>query len=128
MKLLIIEDSEHIRASFVSLMECIPSIDCICTAVSLFDAMHCVSKFSPSIDALDLHLPDGFGTELINQIQHLASDVRIAVLTNDASEFNRKICLSLGANWFFDKSTEFEMFLDVVRTMLKFRLSGEFEN
>jgi DNA-binding NarL/FixJ family response regulator len=115
MKLLIVEDSEHVRASLIGLMECIPGIDGICTAVSLVDAMHCVREFSPSMVVLDLHLPDGSGTELINPIQQLAPDVRIAVLTNDASEFNRKICLSFGANWFFDKSTEFEMLLDVVR-------------
>jgi DNA-binding NarL/FixJ family response regulator len=115
MKLLIVEDSEHIRTSLVSLMECIPGIDGICTAVSLVDAMQCVRKSSPSMVVLDLHLPDGYGTELIKPIQQVAPDVRIAVLTNDASEFNRKNCLSFGANWFFDKSTEFDQLLDVVR-------------
>jgi hypothetical protein len=31
------------------------------------------------------------------------------------NEFNRKKSLGAGADWFFDKSTEFEDLLDVVR-------------
>lgn len=39
----------------------------------------------------------------------------MAVLTNDASEFNRQRCLRAGADCFFDKSTEFEKVLELVQ-------------
>jgi DNA-binding NarL/FixJ family response regulator len=113
--LLIVEDSAHICASLVSLMECIPDIDGIRTAGNLVDAMDCVRNFYPSLVVLDLQLPDGLGLELIEPIRHLLPDVRIAVLTNHASEFNKRHCLAGGADWFFDKSTEFDALLDVVR-------------
>jgi DNA-binding NarL/FixJ family response regulator len=44
--------------------------------------------------------------------------VRIAVLTNDANEFNRIRCMAGGADWFFDKSTEFEELIEVVRQQI----------
>ena len=119
--LLIVEDSEAICASLVGLMECIPGIDGIRTAGNLVDAMDCVRSFYPSLVVLDLQLPDGLGLELIEPIRHLSPDVRIAVLTNHASEFNKRHCLAGGADWFFDKSTEFDALLDVVRVQAAFQ-------
>jgi DNA-binding NarL/FixJ family response regulator len=41
--------------------------------------------------------------------------MNIAVLTNDATELNRKKSLQAGADWVFDKSTEFENLLEIVQ-------------
>ena len=41
--------------------------------------------------------------------------MRIAIFTNDVNEFNRRKCLQAGADWFFDKSIEFDDLLDVVQ-------------
>jgi DNA-binding NarL/FixJ family response regulator len=115
MKLLIVEDSEYIRASLIGLMECIPGVDSISTAENLHDAMQSVRESLPTMVVLDLQLPDGLGIELIEPMRHLAPDVHIAVLTNHANEFNRLHCIAVCADWFFDKSTEFEGLLEVVR-------------
>jgi DNA-binding NarL/FixJ family response regulator len=116
LKLLIVEDSEHIRASLVSLIECIPGIECVRTANTLAHAMESVRQLLPNLVVLDLQLPDGLGVELIEPIRVLAPAACIAILTNHANEFNRKHCLVGGADWFFDKSTEFDALLEVVRT------------
>ena len=113
--ILIVEDSEHIRASLVSLIECIPGVGQICTADTLASAMVCMRNYAPNLIVLDLQLPDGIGIELIEPIKLMAPATQIAVLTNHASEFNKRHCLAGGADWFFDKSTEFDDLLDVVR-------------
>jgi DNA-binding NarL/FixJ family response regulator len=115
MKLLIVEDSPHIRASLVSLMECLPGIVSVTTADCLGDAIKCARQSLPTMVILDLQLPDGLGIELIEPMKHLAPDVHIAVLTNHANEFNKRHCIAAGANWFFDKSTEFDELIEVVR-------------
>jgi DNA-binding NarL/FixJ family response regulator len=115
MKLLIVEDSPHIRASLVGLMECLPGIDSICTADSLAQAMTSVRLCLPTMVILDLQLPDGLGIELIEPMKHLAPTVHIAVLTNHANAFNKRHCMAIGADWFFDKSTEFDDLIEVVR-------------
>lgn len=115
MKLLVVEDSELIRASLLGLLECVPGIDCISTADCLEQAMQSVRRSLPTMVVLDLQLPDGLGIELIEPIRHLAPGVHIAILTNHANEFNKRHCIAGGADWFFDKSTEFDNLLDVVR-------------
>jgi two-component system OmpR family response regulator len=64
---------------------------------------------------LDLHLPDGNALQILPALRNLEPGMQIAVLSNDASEFSRTKCMQAGADWFFDKSTEFEKVLAVVQ-------------
>jgi len=62
----------------------------------------------PQILVLDLNMPGGSGLDVLECIQQRSLPVRVIVLTNYASEPNRRKCLKLGASLFFDKSTQFE--------------------
>jgi DNA-binding NarL/FixJ family response regulator len=64
---------------------------------------------------LDLALPDGLGTRIIKPLKRLSPTLRVAMLTLLAGPVYRERCLQLGADWFFDKATETEDLLDVVR-------------
>lgn len=115
MKLLIVDDSELIRIRLIGLLDGIPDIEAIHTADTLAQTLESVRRVLPTLVILDLHFPDGNAIQIINPIKVLAPGVQIAMLSNDASEFNRRKCLAIGAGWFFDKSTEFESLLEVVR-------------
>jgi DNA-binding NarL/FixJ family response regulator len=52
-------------------------------------------------------------------MKHLAPTAHIAVLTNHANAFNKHHCMAIGADWFFDKSTEFDDLIEVVRAEAK---------
>jgi DNA-binding NarL/FixJ family response regulator len=114
-KLLIVDDSDLIRAGLISLLQGIPGIDSIHTAHSLAQALESVRSILPSMLILDLHLPDGNALSVLSALKDLAPDMQIVMLTNDASTFNRSKCLATGANWFFDKSMEYDSLLDLVR-------------
>jgi len=114
-KILIVEDSEAIRNSLVALMQAIPGIESVRTASTMAHAVACIRQYQPSLAVLDLQLPDGVGTELIRPLRAKVPSVRIAILTNFASDFSRKRCLCAGADWFFDKSTEFDSLLQMLR-------------
>lgn len=115
MKLLIVDDSELIRTRLLGLLDGIPGIEAIYTADTLAETLKSVRREAPTLVILDLHLSDGIAIQIINPIKQLASGVQIAMLTNDASELNRRECQKAGADWFFDKSAEFLDLLDVVR-------------
>lgn len=115
MKLQIVDDSELIRTRLIGLLDGIPGIEAIHTADTLAQTLESVRRVLPTLVILDLHFPDGSAIQIINAIKVLAPGVQIAMLSNDASEFNRRKCLAIGADWFFDKSTEFESLLEVVR-------------
>lgn len=115
MKLLVADDSELIRTRLLGMLEGIPGIDSIDTAETLAQTLHCVEQAHPTLLILDLHLADGNAAQIIPALKQLAPGMEIAVLTNDDSPFNRMHCLQAGADWFFDKPTEFEKALMLVQ-------------
>lgn len=115
MKLLIVDDSEPIRTSLRGLLSRIVGISSVEEATTLAEAVQSVQRDAPHLMILDLHLPDGLGWQIIGSLKQLSSSLQIAVMTIHADDSYRQRCLMLGANWFFDKATEFEMLLDVVR-------------
>lgn len=115
MILLIVDDFEPVRRNLLELIEGVPHVEAIHTAGTLAEARQVVQKTLPTFAILDFHLPDGNALELIPSLKHIAPGLQIAILTNDASDFNRGKCLHEGAGWFFDKSTEFANLLEVVR-------------
>jgi DNA-binding NarL/FixJ family response regulator len=120
MKLLIADDSELIRTRLLGLFECLPGIDSAHTADTLAQTLESVRRLRPTLVIQDLHLSDGNAIQIINSLKLLEPGMGIAILTNDASEFNRRKCFEAGADWFFDKSTEFESLLEVVRKLAAF--------
>lgn len=115
MKLLIVDDFEPVRRNLLELLERVPHVEVIHTAGTLSQARQAVHEVQPTFIILDFHLPDGNALELIPSLKRMDPGLQIAVLTNDASDFNRGKCLHEGADWFFDKSTEFGNLLEVVR-------------
>jgi len=115
LKLIIVDDSELIRTRLIGLLEGIKGAISIDTADTLVHAWESVRRVVPTLITLDLHLSDGNAIQIINPLKQLAPAMQIAVLTNDSSEFNRNKCMQAGADWFFDKSTEFEAVLEVVQ-------------
>ena len=115
MKLLVVDDSELIRSRLVGWLQSVPGMPEIDTAGTLKQTLECVQHGHPELLILDLHLPDGNALQILPTLREMAPDMQIAVLTNDASNFNRGKCLKAGADWFFDKSTEFEKVLDLIQ-------------
>jgi len=113
-KLLIVDDSEPIRTRLCSLLEGVPGIAALDQAATLSEALVSVRRSPPTMLILDLNLPDGSGLEIIDSLKQMAPTLLIAVLTFYGHCSYRDRCLHLGADWFFDKGTEFELLLEVV--------------
>jgi len=111
MKILVVDDSELIRFRLVRQIGIIPGVEQVMTASSRLQAQYLVARIQPALVVLDLNLPDGDPVHLIPLFKIIRTDMRVAVLTNDATDYNRQRCLQAGADWFFDKSTEFEQLL-----------------
>lgn len=115
MKLLVVDDSALICRCLWELLEGIDGIDARATAATLAEALLCARRDAPTFILLDLNLLDGNAMTIIPTLKGLVPAPHIAVLTNHASALTRSHCLQPGADWFFDKSTEFRQALDVVR-------------
>ena len=61
------------------------------------------SKAMPALVVVDLGLPDGRGSDVIRKIRETSRAVGILVLSGDQTEFERVVCLELGADDFLVK-------------------------
>jgi DNA-binding NarL/FixJ family response regulator len=77
----------------------------------------------PKIDLvmLDINLPDKSGIELLRLIKKDYSKMKVVMVSNNAGEQYRNICLRLGANYFFDKSRDFESIPAIVINILQIK-------
>lgn len=61
---------------------------------------------------LDLFLKSGTGFGVLAQLDPKSAKQQVIVLTNSATKENRNRCLEMGALAVYDKTAEFEQFLD----------------
>jgi CheY-like chemotaxis protein len=107
-RVLIADDSERIRKRLVKLIrgKCAGAEIRVSTDVPT--TIEKLLRDPPRILVLDLHMPGGSGLDVLDCIRRRKLAVLTIVLTNYASDCNRKKCLSLGASFVYDKSTQFE--------------------
>ncbi len=119
-KLLVVDDSKPIRDCLRGLLKSIAGVASVAEAGTLAQALQSAWFDPPTLVILDLRLPDGLAMQIIGTLKQISPKLRVAVLTIHADDGYRTQCLSLGADWFFDKATEFEQLLDVVRQQAAF--------
>ena len=67
------------------------------------DALAELRKDSYDLVFLDIHLPDGNGIELLEEVGRVAPNAKIAIMSGDASEANRERAFTGGALQFLEK-------------------------
>src|SRR5437879_4102650 len=108
MKVLLVDDSLVIRRHLVEMLSEVDGVNVVGEAGDIGEALYLVQYKNPDLAIIDLGLPQGSGLELLRRIKLYDSAITVIVLTNYAQDFNREACNSAGADFFFDKSLEFE--------------------
>ncbi len=126
-KVLVADDSKLIRSRLAGMFKAIPGVE-VGSADSLKQTLHAVAHFLPDLVILDLNFPDGNAVSIIPLLKRMAPRMRIAVLTNDADSYVGERCRQAGADWFFDKSTEFEKALALVQDQTAHRDDAAFKD
>lgn len=117
---LVIEDSPMIRDSLVDIINAHPGRRVSATTDTEQGAIDIVRQGNVDIAIIDLQLRQGSGVGVLQRLGHETSVLKI-VLTNFSSPQMRQRCLDLGANYYFDKSREFELVVQVIDAWLKDR-------
>ena len=80
------------------------------------DALELLDKDSVSAIVLDLHAGPASepGIDGLVRLRDSAAQALIVVLTNETDELVRTECIRRGANFFFDKSRDFELAVEAV--------------
>jgi len=118
MRLLIADDSELIVDRLIASLEAIKGLEVVDRAGTVEEASEAVRTLRPDVVILDMQMPGGTGLDVLATMKRDQVSCVVIVLTNFAYPQYRKKCLASGANFFLDKSTEFDKVGDVLRSML----------
>lgn len=117
--ILIIDDSPLIRGRIRHALELSDCIQIHGEAGSLSTSDQTLRYGTPSLIILDLSLGEESGMDILRAYRYKLSKTIFLVLTNDSAEPIRQKCIALGADYFFDKSIEFEQAMDTIFDLAK---------
>jgi DNA-binding NarL/FixJ family response regulator len=107
-KVLIVDDSLVVRERLVAILDELAGIEIVGQAENVTEAIGAVRKLRPDVIILDIWMPGGSGIDVLRQIKQGGAGPMVIILTNYPFPEYRQRCLNAGANFFLDKSTEFD--------------------
>jgi len=108
MHIFLVEDSDLIRERLYAMLGGLPGVEVVGHAATAADAIAALLRLKPDVAVLDIKLKAGTGIEVLRAIKHSMPALDVIVLTNYATEEYRKRCLEAGAEYFLDKTNEFD--------------------
>jgi DNA-binding response OmpR family regulator len=108
MRILIVDDSKVISKRLAEALVDIKGIEVTGIAEDGLQALSEFANTNPDLVILDLMIPKMNGLDVLRNIRLQNDEVTIIVLTNYTQSYFRDLCASLGADYFLDKSAEFE--------------------
>jgi len=119
-KVVIVDDSAAVRERLIIMISDLPGLEISGQAEDAQEGIRLIRELKPDVVLLDIRMPEGSGFDVLACIQN---DVRpkpcVIVLTNYPYPQYQKKCLENGADYFFDKSSEFEKIVGILQTLIK---------
>ncbi len=117
MKVFIADDSKVMRERLVEMLSDLPEIEIIGQAKDVGESIESIRALHPDVVILDIRMPGGSGIDVLEDIKKTNAAPVVIVLTNYPYPQYRKKCMALGAEYFFDKATEFEKVTEVIENL-----------
>ncbi len=119
MKVFIVDDSALVRERIIAMISEHPGIEITGQAENAEEGINSILKLKPDVVILDIRMPGGNGIEVLKNIKKNNSAPIIIILTNYPYPQYRKKCMEAGADYFFDKSTEFNKIIEVIKKLIQ---------
>lgn len=119
MKLLIVNGSAIIRERLKAMLSELAKIEIIGQAQDADEALTSIRKLNPDVVILDIGLPRGNGIDLLQKIKKYKPAPIVIIFTLYSYPQYRKKCMDAGAEYFFNKSTEFKKITEVLKKIIK---------
>jgi DNA-binding NarL/FixJ family response regulator len=118
MKVFIADDSAVFRERMIEILSELPEIEIIGQAQDGIEATNLIEKLTPDVVILDIRMPRGNGMDVLQNIKKNNPALIVIMLTNYPYPQYRKKCMNAGADYFFDKSAEFEKVTEVLKKLI----------
>jgi DNA-binding NarL/FixJ family response regulator len=104
----IADDSLIVQEHLVTMLEELAGIEIVGQAENVAEAINAISQLQPDVVILDILMPGGSGIDVLENIKQDGAGPMVIILTNYPYPVFQEKCLQAGANYFLDKSTEFD--------------------
>jgi DNA-binding NarL/FixJ family response regulator len=119
MRVFIVDDSKVVVERLADLLNEVPGVELVGRANDVPGAIHSILKANPDVIVLDLQMPGGSGLEVLRSIRLNHPSIWVLVCTNYPYPQYREECISAGANYFLDKSADFNKIPGILRDLIK---------
>ncbi len=113
-RVFVVEDSGLIRERLLTMLAGLATIEVVGHAETAADAIASILATKPDVVVLDIKLKASNGIEVLQTIKRRMAGVAVIMLTNYATEEYRRKCLEAGAEYFLDKTNEFEQLRPII--------------
>ena len=99
----------------------IENVQIVGHAESTVDTLRLVKELTPDLVILDIRLPSESGMDILKVIKSEKQAPVVIIFTNYPYPEYKQRCHDLGADYFFDKSSEFNRMVETIR-----KIAGSF--
>lgn len=117
MRVLLVEDSEYIRAQFMRLFADVPYVSIVGHAVSEDEAVEAIATLEPAVVLVDLNLQVGSGMHVLSRARQAGFTGKLFVLSGRDPDFYQSLCERHGADGFYDKAHDQAKLLDDLKVL-----------
>ena len=119
MKVFIVEDSPAIMERVADLVQDVAATELVGSARNFRDAISGIMATRPEVAILDIRLADesGSGIDVLNHVRPQLPDLKAIVLSNYATPQHIKASAEAGAQYFLDKTVDFERIGEILRQL-----------
>lgn len=108
LKVFITDDSAIVRERLVTMVLALPETTMVGQAQDGPEAVDAIRRTRPDVVILDIRMPGSNGIAVLRQLKKMQPAPKVIMLTNYAYRQYREKCAAAGADFFFDKSAEFD--------------------
>ncbi len=118
MTVLIVDGSSIMHERLDAMLTDLDGVEILGQAQNIADAVSAVRIHKPDLVIQDVQAADGSGLKVLTAIKQGERPPLVIVLTNDVYPPYRKAYLQAGADFFLDKSSEFNQIPGLLRRLL----------
>jgi DNA-binding NarL/FixJ family response regulator len=119
MKVFVVEDSAAVRERLIEMIREIEDVEVVGEADTFDTAVNGILNTRPDVAVLDIKLADdgGSGIDVLSEVKKALPAMKAIVLSNYATPQHMKASADAGAEYFLDKSADFERITDILEQM-----------
>jgi len=117
MKVFVVEDSAAVRERLVELIGEVDDVEVVGEADTYDRAVAGILATRPDVAIVDVTLAEGSGIDVLANLKRQMPGLRGIVLTNYTSPQHAKASADAGAEYFLDKSADFERIPEILVEM-----------